>query len=132
MRISTHCKARAGRYDSTQKMAIAEALNQSLVEVLGIPRGDRFVMLSEHGEDELFIDPDFMGMQRSDKAMIITVLLGAHHGQDDKTALLAAERVEAHPDDVFAALVRRLRPAAPGGAPRPRRGSGTRRRARAA
>ncbi|ASD84083.1 tautomerase family protein [Burkholderia gladioli pv. gladioli] len=105
MRISTYCKARAGRYDSTQKMAIAEALNQSLVEVLDIPRGDRFVMLIERGEDELFIDPDFMGMQRSDKAMIITVLLGAHRGQDDKTALLAAERVEAHPDDVFAALV---------------------------
>ncbi|WP_244103004.1 tautomerase family protein [Burkholderia gladioli] len=86
-------------------MAIAEALNQSLVEALGIPRGDRFVMLSERGEDELYIDPDFMGMQRSDKAMIITVLLGAHRGQDDKTALQAAERVEAHPDDVFAALV---------------------------
>nr|WP_241161838.1 tautomerase family protein [Burkholderia gladioli] len=85
-------------------------------------------MLSKTGEDELFIDPDFMGMQRSDKAMIITVLFGAHRGQDDKTALLAAicrllgERVEAHPDDVFVALVRRLRPAAPGGAPRPRRG----------
>ncbi|WP_341773993.1 tautomerase family protein [Burkholderia gladioli] len=64
MRISMHCRARAGRYNSTQKMAIAEALNQSLVEALGIPRGDRFVMLSEHGEDELFIDPDFTGMQR--------------------------------------------------------------------
>ncbi|MEK6367520.1 MAG: tautomerase family protein [Burkholderia gladioli] len=116
-------------------MAISEALIQSLVEALDIPRGDRFVLLSKTGEDELFIDPDFMGMQRSDKAMIITVLFGAHRGQDDKTALLAAicrllgERVEAHPDDVFVVLVRRVRPAAPDGAPRPRRGSGTRRRA---
>lgn len=119
-------------------MAIAEALNQSLVEALDIARGNRFVMLSEHGEDELYIDPDFMGMQRSDKAMIITVLFGAHRGQDDKTVLLAAicrllgERVEVRADDVFVVLVRRVRPAAPGGAPRPRRGSGTRRRARSA
>lgn len=106
-----HAHLPKGRYNSTQKATIAEALNQSLVEALGIPRGDRFVLLSEHGEDELFIDPDFMGMQRSDKAMIITVLIGAHRGQDDKTALLAAicrllgERVEVHPDDVFVALV---------------------------
>ncbi|MFF4839384.1 hypothetical protein [Streptomyces collinus] len=29
---------------------------------LGIPEGDRFIMISEHGEDELFPDPAFMGI----------------------------------------------------------------------
>ncbi|MDX2591040.1 MULTISPECIES: hypothetical protein [Streptomyces] len=29
---------------------------------LGIPEGDRFIMISEHGEDELFPDPAFLGI----------------------------------------------------------------------
>ncbi|MFL6707865.1 MAG: tautomerase family protein, partial [Massilia sp.] len=35
---------------------------------LGIPPGDRFIIITEHGEDELFIDPSFMGMQRTPQA----------------------------------------------------------------
>jgi len=99
------------RFSREQKIALGNALNQSLVESLNIPSGDRFVMLSEHGDDELFIDPTFMEMNRTENAMIITVLIGAHRPSADKHALLAAitrllERdVGIDPDDVFVALV---------------------------
>lgn len=101
----------AGRYTREQKKAIANALNQSLVVALGIPPGDRFIVLSEHGDDELFMDPSFMGMSRSANAMIITVLIGAHRPFDDKKKLLTAIAQQLHecvgvaPDDVFVTLI---------------------------
>ncbi|MEV7321962.1 tautomerase family protein [Streptomyces sp. NPDC093970] len=101
----------AGRYSPDQKRALADALNQSLVEGLGIPEGDRFIMISEHGENELYLDPAFMGMRRGDDAMIITLLLGAHRPLENKRAVAAAinrlvvEALGISPDDVFIALI---------------------------
>ncbi|MFI9809463.1 tautomerase family protein [Streptomyces sp. NPDC052301] len=101
----------ANRYTPEQKRALADALNQSLVQGLGIPEGDRFIMISEHGENELFLDPAFMGMGRSSDAMIITLLLGAHRPLADKRAVAAAinklmvEALHISPDDVFIALI---------------------------
>ncbi|NPT46502.1 tautomerase family protein [Paraburkholderia sp. 1N] len=106
-----HAHIPKGRFLKEQKIAIGNALNQSLVEALNIPKGDRFVMISEHGDDELFIDPTFMGMNRTADAMIISVLIGAHRPASDKNALLAAitrlleKAAGISPDDVFVALV---------------------------
>ncbi|MER6066765.1 tautomerase family protein [Streptomyces sp. NPDC001792] len=106
-----HAHVPAGRYSPDQKRALADALNQSLVQALGIPEGDRFIMISEHGENELYLDPTFMGMQRSDDAVIITLLLGAHRPLENKRAVAAAinrlvvETLRISPDDVFIALI---------------------------
>jgi phenylpyruvate tautomerase PptA (4-oxalocrotonate tautomerase family) len=106
-----HAHIPKGRFSREQKIAIGNALNQSLVQGLGIPPGDRFIMLSEHGDDELFIDPTFMGMRRTADAMIVNVLVGAHRPLSDKRLLMSAitqllqEMVGISPDDVFIALV---------------------------
>jgi phenylpyruvate tautomerase PptA (4-oxalocrotonate tautomerase family) len=106
-----HAHIPKGRFSREQKIAMGNALNMSLVEALGIPKGDRFIMISEHGDDELFIDPTFMEMERSKNAMIVTVMIGAHRPVSDKAALMATitrllERdVGVSPDDVFIALV---------------------------
>ena len=106
-----HAHIPKGRFLKEQKIAIGNALNQSLVEALNIPKGDRFVMISEHGDDEPFIDPTFMEMNRTASAMIITVLIGEHRPASDKKALLAAitrlleKAAGISPDDVFIALV---------------------------
>ncbi|MET8413406.1 tautomerase family protein [Streptomyces sp. NPDC005195] len=107
----SHAHIPANRYSPEQKRALADALNQSLVQGLGIPEGDRFITISEHGENELFLDPTFMGMQRSSDAVIITLLLGAHRPLADKKAVAAAinklvvEALHISPDDVFIALI---------------------------
>ncbi|WP_042878594.1 tautomerase family protein [Cupriavidus necator] len=106
-----HAHIPKGRYSREQKIAIGNALNRSLVVALDIPHGDRFIVLSEHGDDELFIDPTFMGMERSAGAMIITVLVGAHRPASDKQALMAEicrqlkDAAGISPDDIFIALV---------------------------
>lgn len=101
-----------GRFSSMQKHALADALNQSLVQGLGIPEGDRFIMLSEHGPDELFLHPTFMDMKRDPaNAMIITVLVGAHRPLAEKRKLvatinrLAIEATGVSPDDIFITVI---------------------------
>ena len=42
-----HAHIPKGRYSREQKIAMGNALNQSLVEALNIPSGDRFIMISE-------------------------------------------------------------------------------------
>lgn len=81
--------ATARRYTSVQKRALADALNQSLVLGPGIPEGDGFIMIGEQNEDELFLRPSFMGMERSDDAMLRTVFVGAHRPLEDKQTLAA-------------------------------------------
>ena len=106
-----HAHIPKGRFSREQKIAMGNALNQSLVEALNIPKGDRFIMISEHGDDELFIDPTFMDMERTQNAMIVTVMIGAHRPSSDKKALLAKitqlleKDVGVSPDDVFIALI---------------------------
>ncbi|MEV4604754.1 tautomerase family protein [Amycolatopsis sp. NPDC049253] len=101
----------AGEYSAEQKRALADALNRSLVEGLGIPEGDRFIVISEHGEGELHLHPTFMGMQRTSGAMIITVLFGAHGPLDDKRKVTAAmarlvsEALDISSDNIFIALI---------------------------
>ena len=106
-----HAHLPKGRFSRDQKIAIGNALNQSLVQALNIPPGDRFVILSEHDDDELFIDPTFMGMNRTPNAMIISILVGVHRPISDKKALMAKipellqQAADISPDDVFIAIV---------------------------
>lgn len=106
-----HVHVPAGRFFPAQKRAIADALNQSLVDSLGIPAEDRFIMITEHGEAELHLHPTFMGMNRDpENAMLIDVLVGAHRPLEDKHAVVAAvnkmvvDAVDVSPDDVFIVL----------------------------
>jgi len=106
-----HAHIPKGRFSRERKVAIGNALNRSLVDALGIPPADRFIVISEHGDDELFIDPTFMKMKRSADAMIIEVHLGAHRPASQKAALMAeicrqlGEAVSIAPDDVFIAVI---------------------------
>lgn len=106
-----HAHIPKGKFTRDRKNAIGNSLNHSLVQALGIPSGDRFVLISEHAEDEIFIDQTFMDMKRTEEAMIITVLIGAHRPDSDKQKLMKTivELLEVNagvsPDDVFLAFL---------------------------
>ncbi|WP_032368271.1 tautomerase family protein [Rhodococcoides fascians] len=101
----------ADRYSDEQKLALADALNQSLVQGLGIPEGDRFIMISEHRKSELYLHSTFMDMNRSRDAMFVTVFVGAHRPLSDKKALasaicqLTSDALGISGDDIFITLV---------------------------
>ena len=60
-----HAHIPAQKFTSQEKRALADALNLALHEALGTPMDDRFIIISEHGEDELFIHPTFPNLRRS-------------------------------------------------------------------
>ena len=48
-----HAHIPAQKFSSEEKRALADALNLALHEAMGTPMDDRFVIISEHKDDEL-------------------------------------------------------------------------------
>ena len=71
-----HAHIPAQKFSSEEKRALADALNLALHEAMDTPMDDRFVIISEHKDDEFFIHPTFPDLKRSDKSMIVTVTTG--------------------------------------------------------
>ena len=67
---------------------------------------DRFVIISEHKDDEFFIHPTFPVMERSDKRMVVTVTFGTSRTVEQKRKLAelvtryAVEKVGVSQDDI--------------------------------
>jgi phenylpyruvate tautomerase PptA (4-oxalocrotonate tautomerase family) len=101
-----HAHIPAQKFTSQEKRALADALNLALHEALGTPMDDRFIIISEHGEDELFIHPTFPGLQRSERRIIVTVTFGTSRTTEQKRKLAelisryAVEKVGLGEDDV--------------------------------
>lgn len=57
------------------RRAVADGIHRALVDGLGVPRDDRFQILSEHDGDELIYDRNYLGIARSDDTIFIEVSL---------------------------------------------------------
>ena len=96
----------AQKFSSEEKRALADALNLALHEAMDTPMDDRFVIISEHREDELFIHPTFPAQKRSDRRLIVTVTFGDSRTIEQKRKLAelvtkyAVERVGIGQDDI--------------------------------
>ena len=101
-----HAYIPAQKFSSEEKRALADALNLALHEAMNTPMDDRFVIISEHQEDELFIHPTFPNMKRSDKRMIVTATASLSRTVEEKRKLAelvtryAVEKVGVNQDDV--------------------------------
>jgi len=101
-----HAHIPAQKFSSEEKRALADALNLALHEAMNTPMDDRFVIISEHKDDEFFIHPTFPGVERSDKRMVVTVTFGTSRTVEQKRKLAelvtryAVEKVGVSQDDV--------------------------------
>ena len=101
-----HAHIPAKKFSSEEKRALADALNLALHEAMNTPMDDRFVIISEHKDDEFFIHPTFPNLKRSDKAIIVTVTTGTSRTVEQKRKLAelvtryAVEKVGVSQDDV--------------------------------
>lgn len=82
-----HAHIPAQKFTSDEKKALADALNLALHDALGTPMDDRFIIISEHGNDELFIHPTFPDLQRSERRIIVTVTFGDSRTLEQKRKL---------------------------------------------
>jgi phenylpyruvate tautomerase PptA (4-oxalocrotonate tautomerase family) len=105
VRISVYDKMSAGK-----RRAIAASVYDAMRATLGIPENDRFIIVSGHSADDLSIDPQFMGMQRTEEFVLIHVTLRAGRSVEAKqsfyseVARLLEERAGIRPDDVMIVL----------------------------
>jgi 4-oxalocrotonate tautomerase len=91
--------------------AVADVVYNAMIATLNAPKDDRFQVISEHGRDTLFIDPTYLGIERSADALIIQLILNEGRTLEVKKAFYKAvadglhERVRLRREDVVIILV---------------------------
>ncbi len=101
---------RAGK-SAAYRRAIADNVYEALRETFDVPAHDRFVTVSEHGKDEFFHDPEYMGIAYSDDFVIVQLTVSNTRNLAQKKALFRriVERLVDNPglrpQDVFINLV---------------------------
>jgi 4-oxalocrotonate tautomerase len=99
----------AGRR-AEHKQAIADAVHDAMVETLGLPEDDYFVLFHEHAPDAFYVDRGFYGIERTDDALIVRITL-RDRGTDSKRELYRAIAGRLRDDagvrvqDVFISLI---------------------------
>lgn len=69
------------------KVTLAEQAYQAMRETIGIPEHDKFIVLQEQEPGTLFIDPQFLGVERSSQGMIVEITLRQGRSVEKKQAL---------------------------------------------
>lgn len=93
------------------RKAIGDSVHQAMIDALAIPPDDHFQVIAEHPPEGLVYDPQYLGVQRSDKVVFvqITMSFGRKPQQKRKLYQRIAERLSAspglRPEDVVINLV---------------------------
>lgn len=57
------------------RTAISDVVYDTTISILNVPEHNRFHVITEHSTTDLVIDPTYLGIQRSENAIIIQVTL---------------------------------------------------------
>jgi 4-oxalocrotonate tautomerase len=96
---------------ATYRKAILEGLYQALRETFDVPEGDRFMILTEHDEDDFVYDANYLGIRRSDDLVYIQITVSNTRptAQKQKLYRRIVERLTGNPglraEDIFINLV---------------------------
>jgi len=98
--------------ESERHGLIGDIVYQAMVDVLNVPDGDKFQIITAHDADSLRIDPAYLGIDRAANAFIIDITLNAGRAVELKRQFYAtaAERLSAEadvrPQDVLIVLTK--------------------------
>ena len=95
--------------DASRVRALADAAQDGLVQTCNVPPKDLFQLISRMDNEELILDPEFGGVNRSRDACIVEITFLQGRTDDQKRSLyrhIAARAVAAgfRADDVMVAL----------------------------
>jgi 4-oxalocrotonate tautomerase len=80
---------------SEQRRAIADAVHRALVDTIGVPKDDRFQVVSEHPPGALVIAPEYLGIAHRDVILVqVTLSVGRTVEQKRRLYRRMAELVE--------------------------------------
>jgi 4-oxalocrotonate tautomerase len=100
---------RKGR-DATYREEIGRIVHEALVSV-GVPKDDRFQVISEHEPPNFVFDPTYLGIRRSEDLVIIQITWNEGRTVEQKKALYKAiadglaGKLSLRREDVFVGLV---------------------------
>jgi phenylpyruvate tautomerase PptA (4-oxalocrotonate tautomerase family) len=57
------------------RRAIADAIHRAMIDALGIPADDRFLLVLEHAPENMIQDRVFFGIERSDRSVFIQIMV---------------------------------------------------------
>lgn len=90
---------------------IGEVVYRSMSDTISVPPKDNFQIITEHGDDSLIYDPEYLGIARSDGIVIIQITLSDGRSVELKQSLFKTIAARLHdelgvrPEDVFVNLV---------------------------
>lgn len=93
------------------KRAVMSGLYDAMRETFGVPEDDRFMTITEHDEDDLWFGRSYLGIDRSERLVIIQLTVSNTRGIEQKKALFKAiaDKLTAapglRPEDIFINLV---------------------------
>jgi len=96
--------------EPARRSFIGDIVYRAMADVLNVPDGDKFQIITAHGADSLRINPTYLGIDRSADAFIIDITLNAGRTVELKQRFYAnlVERLEAQanvrPQDVMIVL----------------------------
>ncbi|HWW18329.1 MAG TPA: tautomerase family protein [Candidatus Saccharimonadales bacterium] len=93
------------------RQAIADGVHRAMVESLAIPPDDRFQVINEYAPENLFYDPGYLGVQRSDRVVFVQITMSSGRKPQQKRKLykrmaeILAESPGLRPQDLVINLV---------------------------
>jgi 4-oxalocrotonate tautomerase len=90
---------------------VGEIVYQTMVDVLNVPKGDRFQVITNHETSALRFDPDYLGVHRSDDCIFFQITLNAGRSVElkerfyDELTHRLHQGVKLRTEDVFINLV---------------------------
>jgi 4-oxalocrotonate tautomerase len=93
------------------RQALADGVHQAMVEAIEIPAQDRFQIITEHPANGLIYDPSYLGIERSDKMVLVQITLSGGRKPAQKKKLyqrmaeILGKNPGLRPQDLFVNLV---------------------------
>jgi len=90
---------------------VGEIVYQTLVDILSVPKHDRFQVITEHRKSGLSFDRDYLGIHRSDDCIFLQITLNSGRSVELKQRFYKAladglhQGVKLRREDVFINLV---------------------------
>jgi 4-oxalocrotonate tautomerase len=93
------------------RLQVGEIVYQALLDVLNVPKNDRFQIITQHPKAGLQFDRDYLGVHRSDDCIFLQITLNTGRTVEMKQRFYKAvadglhERLRIRREDVFINLV---------------------------
>src|SRR5262245_12262290 len=106
----THISLKRGK-PAAYRRAITDSVYAAMRETFNVPDHDRFMVVTEHGDDDFVYGAHYLDIARSDDLVIIQLTVSNTRSVEQKKALFKriVERLAANPgvrpEDVFINLV---------------------------